>query len=362
MAKKKPVIVSLIGARPQFIKIAPLAKIIASSFNHIIIHSGQHYDYQMSEVFFKQLDIPKVKHNLAAGSGSHGEMTAEILKKFEIKLNKLKPEFVLVYGDTNSTLAGALIASKMHIPIGHVEAGLRSFNMDMPEEINRRLTDHVSSLLFCPTTQAIKNLKEEGIKNGVVKSGDLMYELIDNCQDYIENNRKLIAEHDLSAQNYILFTLHRAGNVDCKDNLNKTLSILESLDFNIFFPIHPRTLKNYKRFGLLRRLKAIKNLHLSGPVSYLDNLTLIANAHTVMTDSGGMQKEAVFLKTPCLTLREETEWVETLGKGNQLVGLSLQKIKKALNLRLKSKKKLTFSSGKEKPSEIIVSAIKKFLK
>jgi len=362
MAKKKPIIVSLIGARPQFIKIAPLANRITSSFNHIIIHSGQHYDYQMSEVFFKQLDIPKVKHNLSVGSGSHGEMTADIMRKFEKHLNKLKPDFVLVYGDTNSTLAAAITASKMNIPVGHVEAGLRSFNMDMPEEINRRLTDHVSSLLFCPTKQAIKNLKAEGVKAGIITSGDLMYELIDNSINKIESNGKIIAKHNLSKNEYLLFTLHRAGNVDSKNNMEKVVAILESLKFDIFFPIHPRTMKNFKRFGMLRRLKAIRSLHLSEPVSYLDNLTLIANARAVMTDSGGMQKEAAFLKTPCLTLREETEWVETLGKGNQLVGLSLPKIKKAMNSNLRSKKGLFFSTRQKKPSEIMISEITKFLK
>ncbi|MFH2036021.1 MAG: UDP-N-acetylglucosamine 2-epimerase (non-hydrolyzing) [Candidatus Zixiibacteriota bacterium] len=358
----KPVIVSLIGARPQFIKIASLAKKLSSSFSHIIIHSGQHYDYRMSEIFFEQLDIPRVKYNLSVGSGSHGEMTAEIMKKFEKQLIKIKPDFVLVYGDTNSTLAGALTASKMRLPIGHVEAGLRSFDMNMPEEINRKMTDHVSSLLFCPTLQAVKNLKTEGIKKGIVRSGDLMYELIDNCRDKINGNSKILAQHNLTPNNYVLFTLHRAGTVDIKLNLRKALRILEELDIEIFFPIHPRTLKNFKNFQLVGRLKAIKNLHLSKPVSYLDNLTLIANARAVLTDSGGLQKEAVFLKTPCLTMRQETEWVETIGKGNQLVGLSLPQIEKALESSLRQKKKYFIPSQKEAPSDIIVSALKAFLK
>jgi UDP-N-acetylglucosamine 2-epimerase len=264
---------------------------------------------------------------------------------------------VLVFGDTNTTLAGALAAVKLGIPAAHVEAGLRSFRMDMPEEINRVLTDRMSSLLFCPTKTAMTNLKNEGIRRGVVKSGDLMYELIDLYMDKIKNRTAMLDRYRVARGEYLFMTAHRAGNVDNKPNLVKLVDILKSLKRPVVFPVHPRTVKNLKRFKLWNGLKKIPELNLIEPVSYLANLTLIYNAYAVMTDSGGMQKEAVYLKTPCLTLRDETEWTETLEWGNSLVGLSKRKIMAALKKPYTSKRKMSCKIGSRKPSEVITASI-----
>lgn len=362
MAKRKPLILSLVGARPQFIKLAPLVRKLSGTFNHIIVHSGQHYDATMSSVFFRQLDIPKADYNLSVGSGRHGEMTARIMMRFEKLLLKLNADLVLVYGDTNSTSAGALTAAKLNIPVGHVEAGLRSYRMDMPEEINRRLTDHISTLLFCPTTQAIKNLKEEGIKKGVVHSGDLMYELIDIHKRKIISNRKAVEKYRLPQDRYYLVTVHRADHVDNRQNLEKIVDIILRLEAPVIFPVHPRTLKNLRKAGLLRKLTKSTNVILAQPLSYLDNLALIYYARAVLTDSGGVQKESVFLGTPCLTLREETEWVETLKWGNHLVGLSTGKINSRLRNIKKSKRSVSYRVKRKKPSEIITVILSDYLR
>lgn len=361
MTKNKPTVVSLIGARPQFVKLGPLADRLSADFRHIVIHSGQHYDNHMSGVFFNQLKLPKPKYNLAVGSGSHAEMTSAIMKRFEERLFKIKADLVLVYGDTNSTLAGALTASKMHIPLGHVEAGLRSFNMAMPEEINRKLTDCISSLLFCPTRQSIKNLRAEGIEKGVVHSGDLMYELIDTSLKKIEGGRKLLERTGLKEKDYCYMTMHRAGNVDKKENLEKIIEIIKIVKGQVVFPIHPRTLKNFKSFKLHASLKRIANLKIIEPVAYLESLTLMRFARAVLTDSGGVQKESVFLGTPCLTLRDETEWVETLKWGNHLVGLSAEKTSAILNGVGRPAKPISYKIRGEKPSDIIAASLVEFL-
>ena len=362
MRRKKPLILSLVGARPQFIKLAPLARALSARFKHVIIHSGQHYDHMMSDIFFRQLAIPKVHYNLSVGSGNHGEMTAAIMSRLEKLLLKLQPDLVLVYGDTNSTLAGALCAAKLNIPVGHVEAGLRSYRMDMPEEINRRLTDHISGLLFCPTGQAISNLKKEGITAGVFHSGDLMYQLIDQYRNRISRNREVLRRFQLIQREYLLMTLHRAANVDDGDVLGEIVDIIGRLDRKIIFPVHPRTMKNLRCFNLLGRLKKTPNIILTGPVSYLDSLTLTANAGAVMTDSGGVQKEAVFLNSPCLTLRDETEWVETLDWGNHLVGLSLRKISRHLQKLSRPRKQVPLKIRGQLPSDIITAAILSYFK
>jgi UDP-N-acetylglucosamine 2-epimerase len=361
MAGKKPLVVSLVGARPQFIKTAPLADKLSRRFRHIIVHSGQHYDRLMSDIFFKELAIPKAKYNLSVGSGFHGEMTAGIIKRFEKLLLKLMPDVVLVYGDTDSTLAGALAAAKLNIPVGHVEAGLRSFRRDMPEEINRRLTDHISQVLFCPTAQSIKNLKAEGIKKGIIRSGDLMYELLGSHKKRIRGNRKIIDRFGLVAGQYMLMTMHRAGNVDDGDNLEKIVGIILGINMPVVFPVHPRTLKNLRKFRLLGRLQGHARAILVEPLSYLDNLSLMYYARATLTDSGGMQKESVFLGTPCLTLRDETEWTETLEWGNYLVGLSLQKIRRRLKNLKRRAREVPVKVGGKNPSIIITSALADYL-
>lgn len=362
MSQKKKLIVSIVGARPQFIKLAPLAPAISKKFDHVIVHSGQHYDKMMSEVFFRQLEIPEADHNLAVGSGSHGAMTGRIMSRFEALLLKLRPDMVLVYGDTNSTLAGALTAAKLQIPVGHIEAGLRSFRMDMPEEINRRLTDHVARILFCPTRQAIVNLRKEGIGKGVVHSGDLMYELIDLSREKITDNTGILMKLQLEKYNYLLMTMHRAGNVDSGDTMQKMVNILSELNSIVIFPIHPRTRKNLKRFGLFRAMKSLPHIKLIEPVSYLDNLSLQNYAKAVLTDSGGIQKEAVALGTPCFTLRDETEWTETLSRGNHLVGLSSRKIVQGLKNVHRPRGKTSCKIRGKKPSEIIISSISRFFR
>lgn len=358
---KKPVILSVVGARPQFIKLAPLAPVLSRQFNHIVIHTGQHYDFEMSQVFFRELHLPKPKCNLNVGSGSHASMTANIMVRLEKLLGQLRPDIVLVYGDTNSTLAGALTTAKLQIPVGHIEAGLRSFRLDMSEEINRRLTDQVSSLLFCPTSTALKNLKKEGITAGVVHSGDLMYELIAERLRDLKNSRLVLNRYQLAAGQFLLVTVHRASNSDRKENLETIVEILAALNERVIFPVHPRTAANLKRFGLWRKLAAIVNMTVTEPLPYLDNLTLLMHARAVLTDSGGMQKEAAFIGTPCITLRQETEWPETLMQGNFLGGLSQRKIISRLNHLPQITTGGNYRIKGRKPSAIISLALKRFL-
>lgn len=311
-------IITIIGARPQFIKAAPFSEVFRKENTEILVHTGQHYDNNMSDIFFEELGIPKPEYNLSVGSGGHGIQTGRMLEKIEELLLKELPDGVLVYGDTNSTLAGALAASKLHIPVYHVEAGLRSYNKLMPEEQNRLLTDHISDLLLCPTQTAVDNLKREGIGTGVFNTGDIMFDTVlrnieisknkyskgvwlDKLKD--ENGKVL----NLIEQEYYLATIHRAENTDDHKKLIEIFSAFEKMDKPVLIPIHPRTRKLITNLGI-----EFKNVLLINPVGYLLMLYLTANAYMVVTDSGGLQKEAYFLKTPCTTLREQTEWVETL--------------------------------------------------
>lgn len=337
-------IISVAGARPQFIKLSALSKELRKRHQEIILHTGQHYDDELSKIFFSELSIPEPDYNLGIGSAEHGEQTGRMLKGIEEVLLFEKPDLVIVYGDTNSTLAGALAAVKQKIPVAHVEAGLRSFKRSMPEEINRILTDQVSSLLFCPTKTSVQNLRKEGITRGVHLVGDVMY---DSLRQHIKRAEKvsgILKKLNLSKKNFYLITIHRAENTDIKENLKKIVEILTGLDKKTVFPIHPRTKKSLSEFNLLGKLKSKEQLHVIDPVSYLDMLILEKNARCVLTDSGGVQKEAFFLKTPCLTLREETEWVETVESGwNELVGLDRERldrsVKKSEGLNLLSRKK-----------------------
>jgi len=324
-------IVTIIGARPQFIKMAPVSKELRKHFNEVIIHTGQHYDYEMSKIFFEQLNIPKPDYYLGVGSGPHGYQTGEMIKRIEKVLIKEKPNLVLVYGDTNSTLAGALAAVKLHIKVAHVEAGLRSFDKKMPEEINRVIADHISDLLFCPTKTAVKNLRNEGIKNGVYLTGDVMFDALLTNIKIAEQKSKILEKLGLKLKNYYLATVHRAENTDNRKNLENIINAFIESEELIVFPAHPRTIKFLKIYKLLNKIENADNIFLIKPVSYLDMLMLEKNAKKIITDSGGVQKEAYFLKVPCITLRNRTEWIETVEDGwNILVGANRERIIKAI--------------------------------
>lgn len=320
-------ILTIIGARPQFIKAAAVSHVLRKTNIEVMVHTGQHYDYLMSDVFFNELEIPKPDHNLQVGSAKHSGQTGEMLIRLEPIFEQEMPDFVLVYGDTNSTLAGALVASKLQIPVAHVEAGLRSFNREMPEEINRILTDHVSELLFCPSQQGADNLKLEGIVNGVHIVGDVMYDAILKYIALAEKKSDIVRSLNLEKGNYLLATVHRAANVDDPKRLFDILETLSMTGETVVFPSHPRTLKAIKsaEFSLGKNIKLIE------PVGYLDMLWLEKNARMILTDSGGVQKEAYWMGVPCVTLRNETEWVETAQTGwNIVAGVDRAKILSAV--------------------------------
>lgn len=327
-------ILTVVGARPQFVKASILSRKFKEDHDvkEIIVHTGQHYDTNMSEVFFKQLQIPKPDYNLGVGSHSHGKQTAKMLSEIESILMKEKPDLVLVYGDTNSTLAGSLAASKLHIPIAHVEAGLRSFNKKMPEEINRLLTDHLSAWLFCPTKTAVTNLKKEGIDAGVYLTGDIMYDVILHFKKAALAHSTILSRLGLTAKDYYLATIHRAENTDDFDRLQTLLTVLSRLDRKVVLPLHPRTKGKMEQWKLDHLLTASHILPVE-PLGYFDMLTLESQAKAILTDSGGVQKEAYMLQVPCITFRDETEWIETVQAGwNDLVGASDdQKILMAIN-------------------------------
>ncbi len=320
-------IASIIGARPQFIKCAPLTKELGKNHQDLLIHTGQHYDYNMNKVFFDELGIPTPVYNLGIGSGSHAYQTGEMLKRIGEILDRVKPDLVIVYGDTNSTLAGALAAAKLHIKLAHVESGLRSFDKSMPEEINRVLTDHCSDWLFCPTRTAVSNLKNEGITKGVHFTGDVMLDAL-NSAKVIAERSAILGDLGLITKSYLLVTIHRASNTDNLDNLisiSRALIQLSGLGKRIVFPVHPRTAKSLKSCGPYDDLK--EKITLIEPLGYLDFLKLLNHSSMVLTDSGGIQKESYMLRVPCVTLRENTEWVETVEDGwNVLAGVDPEKI------------------------------------
>lgn len=338
-------ILTVVGARPQFIKAAVVSRAIAENnklnkstkITEVIIHTGQHYDVNMSEVFFEEMRIPKPNYNLGVGGSSHGAMTGRMLEKIEEILLIEKPDIVLVYGDTNSTLAGALSAVKLHIPVAHVEAGLRSFNLKMPEEVNRILTDRIAHWLFCPTNVAVNNLHNEGFINNkhlniaekslVYNVGDVMYDAALYYQKIAQpsdNIKKFIEEYSGC---FYLATVHRAENTDDLSRLRNIISSLDKISSKtpVILPLHPRTKKIINENG-----PEIKNIKIIEPVGYFDMITLLSNCKAVFTDSGGVQKESYFFKKPCITLRDETEWVELVDYGfNTLVGAAKEKILEA---------------------------------
>ncbi|MBT3583733.1 MAG: UDP-N-acetylglucosamine 2-epimerase (non-hydrolyzing) [Halobacteriovoraceae bacterium] len=321
-------IVTIVGARPQFIKAAAVSRELKKhpAIEEVLVHTGQHYDQNMSQVFFDQMEIPKPSHHLEVNSMSHGAMTGAMLEKIENVLIAEKPDGVLVFGDTNSTLAGALAATKLHIPLIHVEAGLRSFNNRMPEEINRILTDRVSSFLFCPTETAIKNLSDEGFANfqsRVIKCGDVMLDAALYYGEKSSQNSSIIKDQNLEKGRFALATIHRAENTDDPKILGNLISALNSINQSapVIVPLHPRTQK------LLEGIDTKPQFKIIPPVGYFDMIELIKGCHCVLTDSGGLQKEAFFFSKGCLTLREQTEWVELVEVGaNLIVGTDPEKI------------------------------------
>jgi len=326
-------IADIVGARPQFIKVAPVLRAIQrhnethpeNPIQEVLVHTGQHYDYEMSGVFFDDLGLKPPDYHLGVGSGTHGYQTGEMLKRIEEVLLAEKPDVVMVYGDTNSTLAGALAAAKLRIPVAHVEAGLRSFNKRMAEEINRVLTDHISDLLFCPTQTAVENLRREGITQGVYLVGDVMYDAALQYLALAEQKSRILERLGLKPKDYALATVHRAENADDPQRLRAIFAGLEAIaqtGLPVILPLHPRTCKQAESLGL-----SLNGVRVLEPVSYLDMLLLEKNARVILTDSGGVQKEAFFFRVPCVTLREETEWVETVETGwNVLVGCDRERI------------------------------------
>ena len=346
-------ILTIVGARPQFVKAAMVSRAIVNhNLNgdgpHIIeeiIHTGQHYDPEMSDIFFEQMGIPEPAVNLEVGSGNHGAMTAKMLEGIEREILDRKPDWLLVYGDTNSTLAGALAASKLHVPVAHVEAGLRSFNKKMPEEINRILTDHVSKLLLCPTDSAVKNLKNEGLTDGVIHMGDVMYDAAMVFAEIAKERSTILSDLSLDEGNYYLVTVHRAENTDSKERLTGIFEGLAEVaqDAPVVYPVHPRTKKYIEQYGLEETCSALKMIQ---PVSFLDMVRLEVSAKTIITDSGGVQKEAYFHDVPCVTMRDETEWVETVEAGwNQVVGADKDQIVQAAKAASKGSKISQYGDG-----------------
>lgn len=373
-------ILNVVGARPQIIKAAALSRAIRNNFkekiNDIIVHTGQHYDYNMSDIFFDELEIPKPHINMNTGSGTHAAQTAHIMIKTEEILNEQKPDFVVVYGDTNSTLAVAITAAKMHYPVVHIEAGLRSFNKLMPEEINRITCDFVSTLLFVPTQTALNNLQREGFNLQTTKpyhinnpaiffSGDIM---LDNAL-YFKSKAKMPSPCNKINDNFAIVTIHREQNTDNVDNLK---SIIQSLiqialkhKLHIIFPVHPRTTKilSHQLTNLKQEIDTISFFHLIEPVSYLEMLALLQNCKLVLTDSGGLQKEAYFFQKPCVILRPETEWIEIVEHGAGIItNIDNNKIHEAVNHFLNSECKLNFPPlfGNGKAAEFICKKLVDF--
>ncbi len=314
MNSDKPTLMTIVGARPQFVKAAAITRSIRSSsrLTEIIVHTGQHFDDNMSEVFFRELNIPKPDFHFDIHGGMHGAMTGKMLEAIEQTISQVRPNMVLVYGDTNSTLAGGLAAAKLNVPIAHVEAGLRSFNRRMPEEINRVVVDNLSTLLFCPTSHSILQLANEGITHGVHHVGDVMCDVVMFARDEANKKSQILDRLKLEKMKYSVCTLHRAENTDDPRFLAKLISFLEAhaIDQQIIFPVHPRTRANLAKAGIRPT-----GLELIEPLGYLDFNKLIASAVTVFTNSGGLQKEAYFHGVPCVTLRTETEWIETITHG-----------------------------------------------
>ncbi|MEW6171369.1 MAG: UDP-N-acetylglucosamine 2-epimerase (non-hydrolyzing) [Candidatus Omnitrophota bacterium] len=357
-------ILTVVGARPQLIKSKPLSELFKreKGYCEVFVHTGQHYDYQMSQVFFEELSLPQPDYFLNVSGGDNLTQVKRMVKKINSVIAKECPDLVLVYGDTNSTLAGALAAKCNNLPLAHVEAGVRSFNMGMAEEINRVIVDKLADLLFLPVKEAISNLRKEGINKNVYLVGDVLYELVVKFKPQLKSTfRTLAKEYSLRRGEYCLVTIHRAELVENKKYLSAVLKVISKVPYPIVFPIHPRTKKKIRQFGLQKLLSGVICLE---PQSYLKSLSLIKNARSVITDSGGVQREAYFLKTPCVTLRNQTEWPQTFLAGwNVLVPvhfLSLKKLADIIVGRLRPKK-MPVCFCQRKVSNLIFKIIDKFL-
>ena len=327
-------IVTIIGNRPQFVKAAAVSRLLRQRHQELLVHTGQHYDDELSRVFFEELGVPPPDRELGAGSGAPAEQTARILAALEPVLGELRPDLALVYGDTNSTLAGALAAAQGTVPVGHVEAGMRSFDRAMPEELNRVLTDHASDLLLCSTETALANLEREGLRDRAHLVGDVMADVSLAFRDIAAERSTAVRERGLEPGGYLVATAHRAGNVDDPGRLRLLVELLEALPRPLVVPLHPRTRARLAAAGLLERLGRAEGVELAPPLGYLDFLELARNARAVITDSGGVQKEAYLLGVQCVTLRDTTEWVETIDSGwNVLVGLDREAALAALERR-----------------------------
>ena len=316
-------VVSVIGARPQFIKASPLSRALRVHHREVLVHTGQHYDYGMSDVFFEELGIPAPDYHLGIGSGPHGSQTGAMLGPLEAVFQKESPDVVLIYGDTNSTLAGALAAAKLQLPVAHVEAGLRSFNRAMPEEINRVVADHLSTWLFAPSTVAVEHLRREGIVAGVHVVGDVMMDAMEMHRERAGARPGVLERFAVQARQYYVATVHRAENTDDPTRLQAIFRALGRLDFPVLLPLHPRTRKRVLELSI-PMAGGVRALE---PLGYLDMISVLGAAACVLTDSGGMQKEAYYLGVPCVTMRDETEWVETVEAGwNAVVGADAERI------------------------------------
>lgn len=359
--------VSVVGARPQFIKLKPIELAFKNhkKLSHKIIHTGQHYDYSMSKIFFREFFLPEPDWNLDVGSGTHGAMTGRALERIEAVLLECKPHLVIVYGDTNSTLAGAVAASKLHIPVAHVEAGLRSFKMEMPEEVNRVVADHLSTLLFCPTQTSVQNLRKEGIHGkpanptpddpAINLTGDVMLDALKFVSDHITTDR--VKSFSLEPGKFSLMTVHRQENTDDVDNLKQILSGIGATKVKTFFPCHPRTKKILSQNGIA----VPPNVIVHEPVGYMDILALESYAQAIFTDSGGVQKEGSWFGTPVITLRNETEWVETVKQGrNTLAGTDPKQILAAFR-KAERRGRQKSQLGSARSADEIVEIISNFL-
>jgi len=345
---------TIIGARPQFIKCAPFSRVWRAKNREILIHTGQHYSPDMSDVFFKELSIPKPDFHLGIGAGTHGDQTGRMLAAIEKILMKTRPEGVLVYGDTNSTLAGALAAAKLHIPLFHIEAGLRSFRKTMPEEVNRVLTDHLADMLFAPTETAVQNLKKEGLRAGVYRTGDIMLD----AYRFYEKKASHLTFKNLPKQ-FALATIHRAENTDNSHILKALSEALNRFPIPVVWPIHPRTQKAVQK----AKIRLGKNILILQPVGYLQSIRLQQLSEIILTDSGGVQKEAYFSRTPCITLRKETEWVESVKAGwNILAGCDPKRIFAAYHRHQNQKRRGSSLYGDAKTAVLIAKHIEKTLR
>ncbi|WP_049893083.1 non-hydrolyzing UDP-N-acetylglucosamine 2-epimerase [Natronococcus jeotgali] len=325
-------VVSIVGARPQFIKAFAVSRKLRTNHEEILVHTGQHYDEELSDVFFEELGIPEPDYNLGIGSDTHGQQTAAMIKEIESVIKLEDPDIILIYGDTNSTLAGAITASKIDSLVAHVEAGLRSYNREMPEEINRILTDHASDILFPPSESSANTLKEEGISENVHVVGDVMYDSILWARDISSEQSEILSRLNLEGKEYILSTIHRAANTDNPDRLNSIINALLDSPSTVVLPIHPRTENKLRSYDMWEKAKS--GIEIIDPVGYLDFVRLIDESECVATDSGGVQKEAFYLDTPCITMRDETEWIETVESGwNVLVGADKERIQEELRTR-----------------------------